>query len=418
MSEYPDVLGVLAGERMAVEGVLHSALGVQPAVIMLDQPFEALILLQSLIDQPLTVKLALRTPTRTAEGGLLNFFTPRPRLSFTLPGGDCGLLHLPVVPQLPTPAGKRYSLRIDIAVEKPDVFRPVRPPSGGEPPRQWAIPAERLEALRAIPFGAKQPGEHQLGGQFAVRPGEITTIPTPPQPRYEPLWTVKNLAEEQQELQAMAGEALRFARGLDRGAVHVALLELTQNVFSDAGQPVHPGEAIFITKALAYAASDGLELEEGFALAEGRWFHRLCRLMTDDPGVVNDLDRLLELLYTAILHDAVRLAFNVVGRNTGVDFGDSAEQADYAARLVAALETEGEAAPEHVYVPLVLAGVLLNAIVTRPGENPWRSLDTLREAREGRRSQVGEGFDEVFDILDILIGKATQLLREMHIPPE
>ncbi len=415
---YPDVLGMLADERMTVGDVFQCAVGVFPTATALDKPLELLLLMQNMTDQPLAVRLMIRTPVRNKQGDLLNFFTPKPRLGMTLPAGDCGLLHIPVTPQLPPPAGQRYGARVAVAVEKPAAFAPVRPVAGGEPARHLSISDTRLTVLRDITFAARQPAEGQLSAVFEVLPGEVAPGSEVPQPRYEALWTAKELAQESEQVQAVAGEALRFVRGLDRSRVHTRLLDLTQQAYIEAGQPLHPGEVIFITKPLAYAAADGLDLEAGFSLASGRWFQRLCRLMVDDTGVINDLDALLEQLYPAIVYDATRLSFSMVAQSTGTDFGDATEQAEYAARLSAALEGADQAALEHIYVPLAMAGVLLNARITLSNENPWTSLDALKEALEGRVSLVGSGFREVFDILTGLIEEAEQLLREMRIPRE
>ncbi|MBN2304438.1 MAG: hypothetical protein JXQ72_08185 [Anaerolineae bacterium] len=413
---YPDVLGMFAAERLTVEGVLHCAIGVHPAAAPLDQPLELLALLQNLTDQPLPVRLTIRIPVRDAQGNLLNFFTPKPKLGITLAGGDCGLMRIPLTPQLPTPASKRYGVRVGVTASAPPEFKQIRPLAGGEPPRQLALSPARQTALREIAFGAKQSVEGQIDVAFNVLPGQPALELTNPQPRYEPLWTVKELQQDQQQINAMAGQALTFARAIDHSQVHAFLLEHVQNVFTDAGHALYPGEAAAIAKPLTYVVAGGLEREEAFSLAEGRWFVRLCRLMIDDPTVIQSLDATLTQLFTAIVQDAVLVSFHIVHQDTGVDFGDAQEQADYASKLVAALEGKGQVSLEHIYVPLALAGVLLNAQRKLPGENPWHTLVALQAARDVRINEIGDEFSEVFGILNDLIAGAEKLLREMRVP--
>ena len=141
-------------------------------------------------------------------------------------------------------------------------------------------------------------------------------------------------------------------------------------MFGDGGIPLHPGESNTITKQLIYVMEDGLELEQGFSVADSKWFERLCWLMAHDPDVIKNRDHLLNLLYTAVIDDAVMLGFSMVGQDTHADFGDIDEQHTYAARLIAALEGRRPLSLEHVYVPLVMAGTMLTARMAQPQRKP------------------------------------------------
>jgi hypothetical protein len=71
---------------------------------------------------------------------------------------------------------------------------------------------------------------------------------------------------------------------------------------------------------------------------------------------------------------------------------------------------------EHVYVPLILAGTILSPRLTTVNENPWHSLASLKEARDGRNSLAGTVFQEVFDILNGVIAKTERFLWETKVP--
>jgi hypothetical protein len=415
---YPDVLGVITHERLTLYEALHAAIGIFPASTVLDQPVEALLLLQNLLDQPLRLQLSLRSPTHDPKGNLINIFTPKPRLSIVLPGGDCGLLHIPLIPQLPTPPGEHYRVGVHITLEKPDIFHQVRSLGSGSPPNLLSISPVRLSVLREIEFKAQTSSEAQLCATFNLLPGHLPPRAEVPVTRYEALWTVRDLQHEQEQMKAVAAEALRFAKSLDRGLIFGPLFTRTKDIFGDAGIPLHPGETMFITKALTYVMEDGLELEQGFSLAEGYWFRRLCGLMIREPDVIKNPDRLLNLLYTAVVQDAVMLGFSMVGHDTRVDFGDLDERTAYMSKVTAALEGRVPLALEYLYVPLILAGVILNARMIVARENPWHSLEALVEARNGRIRLAGLGLREVFDILDGLIERSERLLWEMRVPKD
>ncbi len=418
MSEqlHPDILGSLSDERMTVGDQLQCALGIFPSTTALNQPVEVLLLLQNLTDRPLPLQLTIKTPTHDPTGGRANVFTPKPRLAITLPAAEVGMLHVPVTPLLPTIPGSDFPVLVHIGIQKPETYHRIRPVAGGLQPNLLAISPFRVAVLREIKFSARTFDAHQLGVTFDILPGNFPPRNDEPMPRYESLWTVRNLEQEQSKAREVAGEALRFARTLARTNVYQPLLARTEDLFGDSGIPLHPGEAIYIARMLVYVMENGLDLEPGFALADGHWFQRLCYLLANDPDVLQNVDHLINLLYTAVIQDAALVAFSMVTHDTRADFGDKQEQIEYVGRLVAALEGRVPLALEHVYVPLIMGGMLLAARVILPAEKPWDSLDQLKEAHSGRESLAGAAFKEVFGILDKLIEKTERVLWEMRIP--
>lgn len=415
--DYPDMLGTLANDRVTIDHVLQCALGVFPKTTTLGQPVEALLLLQNLTDQPLEIRLTLHVPPRDAQGSLMNIFTPRPRLKFTLPPAETGLLHMPLTPQLPTQPNHQYPVAIDLDVSVPADYHPVRPLEGAPPPNLLTLSRFRVAALRDVAFAAEQDSAGRLQAVFDVLPGHIPPREDQPAPRYEALWTVRGQEQEEARARAVAAEALDYTRAnFIPSTIFIPLRDRTREVFGGGGLPLHPGESNYIAKQLVYVLDNGLELEQGFSLVESKWFERLCWLMAHNPDIVKNRDHLLSLLYTAIIDDAVMLGFSMVGHDTAADFGPYDEQRAYVARLIAALEGRCPLSMEHVYVPLVMAGVMLTARMAQPGENPWVSLDALKEARDGRISLAGNGFREVFALLNTLIQRSERHLHEMHIP--
>ncbi|MBI5959208.1 MAG: hypothetical protein HY866_10765, partial [Chloroflexi bacterium] len=287
---------------------------------------------------------------------------------------------------------------------------------GGSQPSLLAISPFRVAVLREIKFTAQSDAPNQLRAAFDVLPGRFPSRADQVQPRYESLWTMRDLGEKEEQAKAVAAEALSFAKTLGRTTLTTPLLEQTKAVFGDAGMPLHPAEAVFITKPLVYVMEDGLDLEPGFSRAEGAWFKRLCLLMVENRDVINDLDTLIEQLYTAVLQDAILVGFRMVMHDTGADFGDGLEQTDYALRLISALEAHSGVGMEHIYVPLAMAGTMLHGRLVFPNEKQWRNLEDLKEARDGRISLADASLGEVFDLLNTLIERAERLLKETRVP--
>lgn len=190
---YPDVLGTITGGARRELPTLQCALGVFPAGTAIGQPFEVVVILQSVIAHPQDVVLALRLPRRDAQGSTLSFAVPHPELKVQLSGGEVGIVHLPVIPRPPTPPARGYPLILRVfAAEGGPTWR-VRLPGAGSPPDTLAISPFRLEVLREIAFSGD--GErNQLHGRFDVIPGHVRSAPAYPAPKYQVLWKVNDIA--------------------------------------------------------------------------------------------------------------------------------------------------------------------------------------------------------------------------------
>src|SRR5437764_479106 len=126
-----------------------------------------------------------------------------------------------------------------------------------------------------------------LTGMFSIIPGHVDTIP-PLDVRYETLWSAKEYPNEQAKYAQLAAVAERFAGTLTRTQVYQPLISITEQRFARVGLPLHPGESLFATKLLTYIMEDGLDLEEGFELKQGRWFNRLASIVSDQYMIEDD----------------------------------------------------------------------------------------------------------------------------------
>ena len=412
----PDIFAALTDERATLAGIVQAALGVFPAVTTLSRPVEGLLLLQNLIDQPLTVQITAHLPGQDTYGNHLSLFTPRPRLSVLLPPAEVGLLHVPVTPQPPGTASNGYYIGVQVDVTPPAKYEMLRPLYGGEKPSLLAISPFRAEVLREVGFSARTDARGHLVVPFGVLPTAVTGFGDELMPRYEPLWTVRDLKQELARTKEIAGEALAYARDLTAAQLFPVLLSHTRQAFGNAGMPLHLGEAIAMARALAHAMT-GPEEEQSATLAHRRWFQRLCWLLAHQPDATKTLDQLVQATYPNILYDATLSSFRLVAARIHVNFGSQAEQHDYFEQMMAGLAGHLSLGLEHVYVPLVMAGTALMAEIRAPQENPWTSLEMLEEARDGRIRLADASFHEVFDLLNQLIRQAEESLYQLRLPP-
>jgi hypothetical protein len=158
---------------------------------------------------------------------------------------------------------------------------------------------------------------------------------------------------------------------------------------------------------------DGLDLEDGLARKEGRWFTTLA---TSNQGAEVEIPVLLERLYTAIVYDAARVGLQMVSRALRQDPSDSERLMIYADEITTALEGRKSINLGLVYLPLVLAGILLNGQIGQADENPWTSLAQIKEAAQFRVQQVGSEYGTVFRMLDIILQEAERYLIRKNAP--
>jgi hypothetical protein len=115
------------------------------------------------------------------------------------------------------------------------------------------------------------------------------------------------------------------------------------------------------------------------------------------------------VLYLELLHDAAMLGFAMLSTVTREQFGSQEEMTAYANGLVASLSNKGDPLDlTHVYIPLVLAGLVANARVVMPQEQVRDTVNLLVKAREKRAAEKNSDNEFVFTMLDDLIDRALE----------
>jgi len=418
---YPDVLGAIAGRERLELDTLQGVLGVFPPGVALGQPFEILLLLQSVIDRPQQVNVDVRLPRRDAAGRRLSFFLPKKQIRLTLGPGEVGVLYLPVVVQPPTSAARGYPVQVQVQVQASGAARRVRAPGLGRPPSVLDVSPFRLEVLRDVPFSGKGPQPGQLRTHIDVIPGKVRPGLFNPTSRYDTLWTARDYRRDQERLAEVAALGERVALDFTRGNVFYPLEKATRERFADVGLPLHPGESLFIARALTYVFEDAYQYqyEEAFGLRDMRWFQWLCSLLAQDEDVANrDRGELAIAFYEGAVYDAVRVTLPMVQLSARQHYGSSEEHRRYAEKVVQALQGVLPMDISYAYLPLIMGGVLLNLRLALRDENPWESLDLLDEARRGRARLLGTSIQPLMLTLDGLMQRAREMLAQSRVPRE
>jgi hypothetical protein len=178
--------------------------------------------------------------------------------------------------------------------------------------------------------------------------------------------------------------------------------------------PLHPAESAMMAKTLTYIMEDGLDTEPGFSLKDSRWFQQLVGLIPNQ-SLMNDLDRLLTGLFPALLYDSVLVGLNMVQTVSGDNLGSPEEQINYATEVVTAVEGSTPVDLGHVYLPLVLAGMLLNYRIRELHENPWNTLSDIQQAWQGRLRLADTSFEWISKVLADYVRRGEHALEESGI---
>jgi hypothetical protein len=418
---YPDVLGAITGGPRIYMDYLQCAVGIFPQQAYINQPMEVVVILQSMVDQPMTTKVAVRLPTEDKKGNPVVIETDKQQVSLGLQPGEVGVLRMPIVAHPPTQPGKGFPVRVAIRYRTARPGNPVRPPGGGAPPSVLSVSPFKLQVLREVQFNAHTWNESAeiITAYFDIAPKRIPLSKQSLRPRYETLWAQEQMPQEIELARANIGPAQEIAVGAHPSA-YVYFLDAVVERFANRGMPLHPGEAKAIAKMLAYTVDEAprLEMDLDTKYENTRWFQTLCQVLASDEDLkrMERGDLLVKYVFDAVLFDAILIAFKVIEHRVQEDLGDRTERANYANRVVAWIVGLGQPDLNYVYLPLVIGGLAISRLVKHGvKENPWEIIDELREASQGRIRLISGETIVVFNMLNELLMASEKALNSQRI---
>src|SRR5579859_3028437 len=150
--EYPDVLGTITGGVRLNVDVVQCAFAIYPPSSAVGQPLEGLILLQNACDKPVQVTVYIQLPRKDLAGNRMTLITPKDEIPVSMAAGETGLLHVPIVPHLPTQTSENNVVGVKIAVRAPKGHKVMRPIYGGRAVTALNMSPFRLNILREVGF--------------------------------------------------------------------------------------------------------------------------------------------------------------------------------------------------------------------------------------------------------------------------
>jgi hypothetical protein len=324
-----------------------------------------------------------------------------------------GFVSLPVSTSPNTAPGSRYTVGLSLEIKrlgkKP---QRVREPQGGGAFIVQELNAQtcgHIEALRGLRFSFEAGGRKQfIQAPFEILPRALSSLKEV-KADWVSLWTLRDYMDDYTAAHKIWPQAQSVKQQLTRDLIFMPLLKMTQTKFQACGYPLHPPEAIFITKLLTLMVEMGIT--EPSALEPRpvwpRWFGKLCRLLVQEPALASQPEPLItRLLFSDVAYDAMAYAFTMINTVAGESFGSTEETNRYAEGIIDALVQQKQLDFAGAYFPLVLGGVIANQRVTMPKEQVRETVFILSKALDARRPEKNEDNAFVFDLADRLIERA------------
>lgn len=417
---FPDVLGAVIQQqpRVIMDG-LEFAVGVFPRQSYLNQPVELVLVLQNMVEKKSQVRISVQLPKRTRQGDPLRFDIAQKDISQALGPGEVGLLRVPLMAHADSSADKNIPLRVNVSV-KLSGKQLVRPPGGGPTPSVVSVSPFKLQALREMTFVAPDPSapagrvDVPLSLVRKTIPGRRPALTV----SYESLWTSERFDETIRRVETVRDDAVRLARPGATGILGVAFMDAIEERFAARDMPLHPAEISAISKIMTYAVEDAPRREVGILLENMRWFNMMCQSLAHDPELIHipREELITRHAFEGVLFESVMLGFRLIEPRMKSQLGSQDERMSYATRLIKWLAGDGEPDLAYIYLPLVMAGLLVAPLAGyNSGERAWDLVDGLTEAYTGRMRLAGSQMTVVFETLENMLERERRSLKDRGI---
>lgn len=449
---FPDVLGYITrGERFHFDNIQVAATAL-PMTVKAGKIFRLVVLIQNMIDSPVTLMISLALPADSA-GKKGKFSANTMRLEVGLQPAEVGLVLLPVGSMGDTTSGAvKFAINIsDVKASRRGAA--IRAPEGGS-----ALYADGLSPDKRKLFDnfAKQ---SYVGGKKGLFTSTITLTPTVNfqqsgmteqntiKAEYRSIWLPADFRENPVILLERFKTPLTQSvlPSLERSQILAPLVKQTGTRFKQAGYELTEIEAKLIGRAmtnvleyactgrLAYGVSypprteyQVLPLIKPVSLGKKvdiklHWLIALLNAMSQDINVIKTAWKLTlqNWFYDALLRDTLTWGFDMVEQSTGIDLGTPEELEEHAMQRFEKFQNALNGVPdaekltiEDIYLPLVMAGLAVYDKVAPADE----SIDTLQPALRGMlRRRLDERTDENAPLFELVATMLTNITGDQSI---
>jgi len=414
---YPDLLGIITnGKRLNID-VIQCAISTRPSQIAAGQAFEVLLLVQNSTDVALDVTVNIKLPDRDAANQKNRFASKRSRLLVGLHAAEVGYMHLPVACAPNTKPARGYEIALEVKVdrvEKSQKPNRVRLPEGCGGITVTTLPAEakpKIEELRSYIWDVQAGKRNMITGTFDVRPPGLASL-AKEEVGWTTLWTMADYLDDR-ALESRVRQHLDVVMPAltDKQAMTMPLLQATNHWFKEAGYALKPVEAVYIAKIMTLVLTE-LSVPKPTKLNPNpefpQWYRTLLHLLWQESGFRDYAVALVkDNLYPDLIADSIIYGFRMLSTVLDdEDFGTEEEVREYADDISRYLRDQMRFDYHHVYLPLILAGIIANTRVVFERENVRDTLNAISQAHDSRRGEQNSDNAFIGELLHRLVDRA------------
>ncbi len=411
---YPDILGSITGGARFNIDCVQCALSSRPDNIPAGQTFEAIMLIQNMVDSDVDVRVEVEIPKKDANNKKGMFFNKSSRLLVGLQPAEVGYVTMPISSSPNTAVADNYVITMKIQVKQLNKNAThVRLPRGGGVFARATLSEKTqsdMEKLQELTFSIDTGGKrNQLQDTFETLPRGIASL-RELKPGWVSLWTMRDYLDERLIIQRVKNELDQVLLHLKRDVVFKPLLQAVQEHFKQSNYPLHIVEAIIITKLLTLVVEQTAEQAPISPPSEiHSWYTQMARLLFQEKRFAQQPVYLVaKHLFPTIVHDAVLHGFTMVKTVLNEDFGNTEEIEGYAESIVSAIISGEPLNFARTYLPLIAGGVIINNRVTMPREPVQETLHNLSKAMKQRDGERTPDNQFVFGMVDTLIERGIE----------
>lgn len=443
-ANYPDIFGFITDIERRNEGVIQVGVAVRPQQVQAGRPFEVIALIQNTVDSEVEVVVSLELPGKDVAGKKDKFSAVKDRLAVLLAPSEVGYVSLPVVAKPDAAVGGEYSICVSVSAKaKEKKPRRIREDKGGgrfNPERVPSKIRKHLDVLQKLTFSSETRGGFLKGGgiqaTFSLVKGGATENPSNLKPGWVSLWTLGTQSDAEPLLDKY-GEMLRvkILPALKHQHLVQPLQEKTTERFKDAGYPLTDVEASTIARLLALILECAIAGElvaqtgqfagtynvmsivntkrlpgEDHERVLPRWTIALLQAIAKDERVagVPPSRSVPHFAYDTLLYDAIVFGLQLVEHRSGEELGTAEEMAEYAGQTMRRIVKDGGLGFGDVFLPLVLAGILVTDLMLLKDERVNDVLRTLIPIFDRRSDEENTETAFIFDLGRDLLDKTLR----------
>ncbi|MFW5690960.1 MAG: hypothetical protein ACOCXZ_00550 [Chloroflexota bacterium] len=422
-------------------GPVEVALATRPRTVKAGREFEVIMLIQNTLDCPVDVTATLQLPAKDHEGQAGRFLTGTERLVVGVAPAEVGYVTLPMSTMPDTAIGSDYMIGMDVSAKPLAKGQRIRH-DGGSLFNPETVPASKRDAitdLQKLRFSTRQRRGFLRSGTVLETPIAIIQGKIGRTPDFKPGWTSLWTLEDQQDpdlLIAKYGELMRqkVLPGISKDKLFEPMVRKTFTLFKQAGYTLTKEETFSVTRlllcildyaaghtgsaaagiydvmgTLRYVVRERERIEKARLIGEEpeiklpHWAIGYMQLLAKDERVARVPNKVIpELLYDAVLRDALEYGLRIVERDSGENLGGDEEMAAYVDIVIGRLR-DGDMDFGHAYLPLVIGGFIVTDQVLIGDERVADVMKSLRFLLEKRENEIDEHNEPVYHMAKFIL---------------